>query len=137
MDIKNVVIYIRRANDENNASMRDEKKLKRYCNQKRYNIEKIFKDINCSGHDFNPQLLELMDYVSKNEVYKVIIKNPAVISRGIEKCVEFYDCLIKNNCGVEFVNRTNNKNQQEVYSIVKQFGNSTTAIELIRDICQA
>lgn len=98
-----VVLYMRTGSNDEEQLNRQKIKLTKYCKNNRYKIKKVFKDFNCSGRKNNPQLKELVTYISKNNIDKVIVTHFDRISRNIETIIYFLDVLNQYNCLMETI----------------------------------
>jgi site-specific DNA recombinase len=89
----NVILYCRTNTDEKTVkgfSLNNQKEtLKKYCEDKKYNIIKHYEDV-CSGISFDrPEWNNLMDYVknNKNSIDIILISDWSRLSRKIEKVI--------------------------------------------------
>lgn len=101
---KNVVIYVRSGSNDKKHLDRQESRINDYCKNNNYKVKKVFKEFNSLGRKNNPQLKELVTYISKNNIDKVIVTHFSRISKNIETIIYFLDVLNQYNCVIETIN---------------------------------
>lgn len=105
MENKKVAIYCRVAS-KNRVEIKKQKEiLKNYCNEKNYEIYKIYIDNGYSGIDDNrPNYNKLLNDLKKNIFDTIIVRDMSRLERSIIKLEKVIKLLENNNCNLICLN---------------------------------
>ena len=119
MENKLMSLYVFEETDKEELIEQQEKRLKKYCDIKGYDIQSVYNDFNCERNMSREQLNKLLNDVLNGKVSKVVITDLSIISKNYEEFMTFARTLEKNNCTLTILS---------AFDMFKYLGKTTTSL---------